>query len=216
MAAEFDSTWFSSFGQYGSFLQEDWLIRQAINNKFGKKAGISLVKINRKSGKVEVNIFAIRPANILGRDNNRIDELTATCKQICSYDLQINVLEAPFNDAQLIAEKIAIDLERRTAFRRSCKTAISKAISAPEVLGIKVTVSGRLNGAEIARTEWYLEGKVPLHTWHANISNGFAEAETTYGIIGVKVVLNKTVPAHEDRQNSPAETNTHNKQKIST
>jgi len=193
LAAEYASSWFAEFNDCSNLLQQDWLIRQAIIKKFGRKAGISKVKISRKDNKVEVNLHSIRPANILGKDNQRIDELKDFIKQQTKQEVRINVIEANPNDPQIIAEKIAYDIERRIAFRRAAKAAITKAMAAPEVIGIKIIISGRLGGAEIARTEWYLEGKVPLHTWWANVENGFAEAETTYGIIGVKVIINRQV-----------------------
>jgi small subunit ribosomal protein S3 len=201
-AAEYDSVWFAEFNDFSDALRKDWLIRQAIINKFGKKAGISKVKINRKDNKVEVNLHSMRPANILGKENQKSDELKSEIKNIVQEEVRVNVFEAGANDAQIIAEKIAHDMERRIAFRRAAKGAITKAMSSPEVLGIKVIISGRLGGAEIARTEWYLEGKVPLHTWWANIDNGFAESETTYGIIGVKVIINKQVPVAGQQQSS--------------
>ncbi|MDX1917783.1 MAG: 30S ribosomal protein S3 [Candidatus Caenarcaniphilales bacterium] len=195
MAAEYDSLWFSELNTFAGDLKSDWQIRQAIIARFGKKAGISKVKLIRKDKKVEVVLHSIRPANILGKENQRIEELTKDLRRYTTGDVHISVLEANQNDSQIIAEKIAYDLERRVAFRRAAKAAISKAMSASEVIGIKVIISGRLGGAEIARTEWYLEGKVPLHTWYANIDNGFAEAETTYGIIGVKVILHRSASA---------------------
>ncbi len=193
-AADYFSSWFSEFNEFPDTLKKDWQIRQAIIKKFGKKAGISKVKIKRKDKKVEVNLHSIRPANILGKDNQRIEELKTQLTALTGEDIKVNISEASGTDAQIIAEKIAHDLERRIVFRRAAKGAITKAMSSPNVLGIKVIISGRLGGAEIARTEWYLEGKVPLHTWWANVENGFAEAETTYGIIGVKVIVNQQLP----------------------
>ena len=191
LAAEYGSKWFAEFRETPKLLENDWKLRQAIAQKVGRKAGISKIQIVRNDNKVVINLYSIRPANILGKDNQRIEELRFYVQKFTPDQLKINVLEASSNDPQIIAEKIAYDLERRMPFRRAAKTAISKAISSPEVLGIKVIISGRLGGAEIARTEWYLEGKVPLHTWWANIENGFAEAETTYGLIGVKVITNR-------------------------
>jgi small subunit ribosomal protein S3 len=193
MAAEYYSNWFAEFSDAPKALQNDWLIRQAVIKKFGRKAGISKVKVIRRDDKVEVNLHSIRPANILGKDNQRTEELKSDIAKFTKGTVRINVMEASPNDAQIIAEKIAYDMERRVAFRRAAKTAITKAMSSAEMIGIKIIISGRLGGAEIARTEWYLEGKVPLHTWWANIDNGFAEAETTYGIIGVKVITNRAL-----------------------
>ena len=122
-------------------------------------------------------------------DTQAIETVVSLCRE-CEGLLIITGV----GKSGIIAEKIAHDLERRIVFRRAAKGAITKAMSSPNVLGIKVIISGRLGGAEIARTEWYLEGKVPLHTWWANVENGFAEAETTYGIIGVKVIVNQQLP----------------------
>lgn len=202
LAAEYFSNWFAEFNDAPKVLENDWKIRKTIENKLGRKAGISKVKIVRKDDKVDVNIHSVRPANILGKDNQRIDELKAEIQSFTSGIIRINVMEASPHDAQIIAEKIAYDLERRVAFRRAAKTAIAKAMSSPEVLGIKIIISGRLGGAEIARTEWYLEGKVPLHTWKVPIDNGQAEAETVYGIIGVKVITNRTLQQANNSENS--------------
>jgi small subunit ribosomal protein S3 len=193
LAAEYFSNWFAEFNDAPNTLKNDWEIRQAIERKLGRKAGISKIKIVRKDDKVDVNLFSIRPANILGKDNQRLEELKSNIQNFTSGIIRVNVMEASANDAQIIAEKIAYDIERRIAFRRAAKTAITKSMASADMLGIKIIISGRLGGAEIARTEWYLEGKVPLHTWWANIENGFAEAETTYGIIGVKVITHRTL-----------------------
>jgi small subunit ribosomal protein S3 len=192
-AAEYDSVWFSEFGDFSNSLKRDWRIRTAIKTKLGSKAGISRVKIARRDDKIDVNVFSIRPANILGKDNQRIEEIKREIERHEKGKVRINIIEASSTDPQIIAEKIAYDLERRIAFRRAAKAATTKAMASPDVLGIKICIAGRLAGAEIARTEWYLEGKVPLHTWWANIDNGFAEAETTYGIIGVKVITNRKI-----------------------
>ncbi|HEY9885751.1 MAG TPA: 30S ribosomal protein S3 [Vampirovibrionales bacterium] len=193
LAAEYDSVWYADFSDLSSTLEKDWLIRESISRKFGRKAGISNVKIKRKDKNVVIDIHSVRPANILGKDNQRINDLKTDLHNEIGENVKFNVIEADFNHPQIIAEKIAYDMERRIAFRRAAKTALSKAMASPDVLGIKVIISGRLGGAEIARTEWYLEGKVPLHTWSANINNAFAEAETTYGIIGVKVIINSRI-----------------------
>ncbi|MDJ0624751.1 MAG: 30S ribosomal protein S3 [Candidatus Caenarcaniphilales bacterium] len=193
LAAEYSSSWFEEFNDFADSLEKDWKIREAIAKKYGKKAGISEIIIARKDKKVEINIRSIRPATVLGKDNQKVDELKGHIKDLIQENVKVNVIEASSTDPQIIAEKIAYDLERRIAFRRAAKTAISKAMASPDVIGIKIIISGRLGGAEIARTEWYLEGKVPLHTWYANVKNGFAEAETTYGIIGVKVIINRQI-----------------------
>ncbi len=193
MVAEHESTWFSEFGNFKDHLEEDWKIRELIKNKYGEKAGISRIKINRKADEIDVEIYSARPANIFGRDNQKIEELKNRLLGEISSKIKIYVVEANLNDPKILAERIAYDLERRIAFRKACKNVISKAMASPEVIGIKVMVSGRLGGAEIARREWYLEGKVPLHTLHSNIDNGFARAITTYGIIGVQVVIHRHV-----------------------
>lgn len=191
MVAEHESNWFASFDDFRTYLERDWKIRRLIDEKYGKKAGVSRVQVNRKSNRTIIDVYCVKPATILGKDNKKVEELTAVMKEEIDPNVKVNVIEARFTDPKLIAERIALDLERRIAFRKACKGAISKAMSTPDVIGIKIIVSGRLGGAEIARSEWYLEGKVPLHTLHANIDNGFAEAETTYGIIGVKVIIHR-------------------------
>lgn len=198
-----ESTWYANFhnAEYSQKLEHDWLIRKAITDAYGDKAGISRVKIDRKTDKTFVNIYAIRPGNLMGRDNSKLDKLKSKLRRQVNPKLDINLFEASYTDPKIIAERIAIDLEKRIAFRKACKTALSKAISSPEVLGLKITVGGRLSGAEIARDEWYLEGTVPLHTLHANIDNGFAEANTTYGKIGVKVVTHRVQGANYERSN---------------
>lgn len=202
LISEHESKWFAGFKKYRNQLNEDWLIRQAIKEKYGDKAGISRIQISRKSERIVIDIYAVRPANILGRDNQKVSELRDTiCKKIGSVFVEINVCEASNIDPRIIAERIAMDLEKRVAFRKSCKTAISKTISHPDVLGIKIYVSGRLGGVEIARSESYHEGTVPLHTWHANIDNASAEAHTTYGIIGVKVIIHR-IPGSSYSRNS--------------
>jgi len=202
MAAEFDSKWFSNFKDFSSFLEQDSKIREIIKLKYGRKAGISSVKINRKPDQTEVTIASIKPANIFGRDNQKLEELRSAFQEFVPTAIKINVVEASYTHPNIIAEKIALDLERRVAFRKACKTSLAKAMSNQDVLGMTVCVSGRLSGADIARTEWYREGKVPLHTLHANIENGFAKAETTYGIIGVKVIINKTIPTASGNSNN--------------
>ena len=203
MAAPFESVWYAPFASdvYQQNLREDWLVRQAVDKQLGTKVGISKVRIDRKSDRLTVYLHALRPANVTGRDNSRLETLNQAIRKALGDErkVKVNVIEADPTDPHLIAERIAIDLERRIAFRKACKGALTKAMSSPDVIGIKVIVSGRLSGAEIARTEWYLEGKVPLHTLYANIDNGFAQAETTYGIIGVKVTIHRNLQRSEKR-----------------
>lgn len=213
LVSEHESTWFAGYDNFASRLEEDWLIREQVKKQYGAKAGISRVRIQRKSQQTIVDIFAIRAAYILGRDNQQLEKLVKALESKVSGKVKVNVLEASYSDPKVIAEKIAIDLEKRIAFRKACKTAIQKAMSNQEVIGIKVMVSGRLGGAEIARSEWYLEGKVPLHTLYANIDNGFAEADTTYGKIGVKVSVNRTVGSNYERAQDSRPQRNHNKRR---
>jgi small subunit ribosomal protein S3 len=201
IAAEPDAQWYEGFGgrKFARALERDHVIRQLIEKVYGKKVGISRVHISRKDEQVEIQIYSLRPATILGKDNQKVDKLRDLIRKHTGERAKVTVLEASPGEAQIIADKIASDLERRMSFRRAAKTAISKAMGGSDIKGIKVQVSGRLGGAEIARTERFQEGTVPLHTWYANITNALALAVTTYGIIGVQVVLHRSVfPAKKE------------------
>ena len=190
-----DSTTFAEFrsGQFAFVLQEDTLIRQYLKKKL-KNAGLSKILIQRKPGQIQVNLITARPGLVLGKANEGLDALrTELVALVNRPDLTIalNVFEVNKIDidAQLIAESIAQQLERRIAFRRAVKQASQRAMKSGAA-GIKISVAGRLSGIEIARTEVSQEGSVPCHTLRANIDYGYATAYTTYGIIGVKIWVN--------------------------
>jgi len=186
-----ESRWFPAKGRTADFIAEDYKIR-----KFLKKelfyAGVSNIIIERTVKKLRINIVTARPGIIIGKKGADIEKLKATLIKMLGKDVNINIKEEkrPQASGQLAAENVATQLERRTAFRRAMKKVIQGALKSG-AKGIKVSVSGRLGGAEMARTEWYLEGRVPLHTLRAKIDYGFAEAHTTYGIIGIKVWIFK-------------------------
>lgn len=183
------SSWFASKKEYSSVLEEDYVIRKYLQTKLSS-AGISKIEINRKSEQIEIEIHTSRPGIIVGRSGSGIDIIKEELQKLISQDNQIRVnvseLKNMDADANLIAEFIAQQLEKRTAFRRATRQAIQKAQRA-NVQGIKVQVSGRLNGAEIARSEWVREGRVPLQTLRADIDYATKEANTTYGKLGIKV-----------------------------
>lgn len=184
------SRWYAE-NDFGKFLQEDLKIRKYLKKKL-YQAGISKIAIERATNKIRINIFTSRPGMVIGRKGAEIDQLKKELQGLTDKEVFINIHEVkrPDLDAQLVAENIALQLIRRVAFRRAIKKSVSTALKFG-ALGIKVCCSGRLGGAEIARTEWYREGRVPLHTLRAQIDYGFAEALTTYGLIGVKVWINK-------------------------
>jgi len=184
------SRWYAE-KNFGKLLQEDLTIRKYLKKKL-YQAGISKVEIERATNKIKINIFSSRPGMVIGRKGAEIDQLKKELQNITDKEIYINIHEVknPELDAQLIAENIALQLERRVAFRRATKRSVATALKLG-ALGIKISCAGRLAGAEIARREWYREGRVPLHTLRAHIDYGFAEALTTYGLIGVKVWVNK-------------------------
>lgn len=179
------SRWYAR-ADYAKFAHEDIRIRDYVKKKL-YHAGISLIEIERTSGNLRVNIHTARPGLVIGKKGTGIDQLREDLKKYLQKDVVINIHEVrkPELDAQLVAENIAMQLERRIAFRRAMKKAVSSARKFG-CQGIKVQCAGRLGGAEIARTEWYRDGRVPLHTLRADVGYGFAEAMTTYGKIGVK------------------------------
>ncbi len=185
------SLWFADKKQFAQNILEDYKIRQFIKKRFAQ-AAVSKVVIERLVDKIRIIIHTARPGVIIGRRGADIDKLRAELAEITSKEIAIDPQEIknPSVDAQLIAQNIATQLEKRIAFRRAMKRAIDQAMSSG-VKGIKVKCSGRLNGAELARSESYRVGKLPLHTFRAQIEYGFAEALTTYGLLGVKVWANK-------------------------
>ena len=182
------SLWFSE-KNYSELLHEDLRIRRYLKQKL-YHAGISRIEIERAANKAKVNIYAARPGIIIGKKGSEIEKLKKDLEKVSSSELIINILEVrkPEIDAQLVAENVALQLERRIAFRRAMRKGVTSAIKFG-AKGIRVNSSGRLGGAEMARAEWYREGRVPLHTLRADIDWGFAEARTAYGKIGVKVLI---------------------------
>jgi len=182
------SKWFAQ-RNYSELLHEDIRVRKHIKDKFFH-AGISRIEIERASDKAKINIYTARPGIIIGRKGTEIEKVKKDLERIMTGDIIINILEVrrPETDAQLVAENIALQLVRRVSFRRAMKRGVTTAMKFG-VKGIRVACAGRLGGAEMARKEWYREGRVPLHTLRADIDYGFAEARTTYGIIGVKVLI---------------------------
>ena len=181
-----DSRWFAESKDYGNLLLEDLKIREFVHEEC-KQAGVSRVIIERPHKKCRVTIHTARPGVIIGKKGADIEGLRKKLAAFTKSELHLNIVEVrkPELDAQLVAESIAQQLERRVSFRRAMKRAVQNAMRMG-ALGIRVNVSGRLGGAEIARTEWYREGRVPLHTLRANIDYAEAEALTAYGIIGIK------------------------------
>jgi len=181
-----DSKWYAG-REYATLLHEDIRIRQFIKRRL-YHAGIAKVEIERAANKAKVNVYTARPGIVIGKKGAEIEKLKAELNKLTSRDCFINIHEVrrPDIDAQLVAENVGLQLERRVAFRRAMKEAVARAMRMG-ALGIRIQSSGRLGGAEIARREWYREGRVPLHTLRAEIGYGLAQAYTTYGVIGVKV-----------------------------
>lgn len=180
-----DSRWFAKRG-YSALLHEDIELRKFIREKLSS-AGISKVEIERAASKVKINVYTARPGIVIGKKGAGVETLKAEVQKLSKNEVFLNIIEVkkPEANAQLIAENVAGQLEKRVAFRRAMKKCMTSAFK-QGIKGIKIRVSGRLAGAEIARTEWYSEDSVPLHTLRANIDYGTAEARTTYGQIGVK------------------------------
>src|SRR6201996_1920954 len=179
------SRWFAKQG-YAKLLQEDLELKENLRNRLNS-AGVSSIEVDRPGNKLRVTIRTSRPGIIIGRKGAEIEKLKTALAKKTKREVFIDIQEVhkPELDAQLVSESIALQLEKRVAFRRAMRKAVDSALRFG-CKGIKVRVSGRLNGAEIARTEWYLQGQLPLHTLRADIDYGFSEAHTTYGVIGVK------------------------------
>ncbi|RMG42784.1 MAG: 30S ribosomal protein S3 [Candidatus Dadabacteria bacterium] len=184
------SRWYAN-KEFGRYINEDMKIRKYVKSKL-HNAGISRIEIERAAARVRINIFSAKPGLVIGKKGKDIEELRSRLKNLVRRDVSLNIIEArkADMDAQLVAENISFQLERRVNFRRAMKEAVTRALRMGAE-GIKVSVAGRLNGAEIARREQYKEGRIPLHTLRADIDYGFAEAKTTYGILGVKVWIFK-------------------------
>ncbi len=204
-----DSRWYPSSESTVTNIGEDYKIRTYVKKEL-YYAGVSQIIIERTAKKLRVTIVSARPGIIIGKKGADIEKLRVKLNKLVGKDVNVNIKEErkPQASAQLAAENVATQLERRVAFRRAMKKVIQGAMKSG-AKGIKISVAGRLGGAEMARTEWYLEGRVPLHTLRAKIDYGFAEAQTTYGIIGVKVwifkgeVLAKGIQAEKKESAKP-------------
>ncbi len=185
-----DSKWYAE-ADYSTLLHEDIKLRNYLKKRL-YHAGISKIELERAANKAKVNIYAARPGIIIGKKGSEVEALKKELAKLTDKEVFINIQEVrkPEIDAQLVAENVALQLERRVAFRRAMKKSVTMALKFG-AQGIKINCSGRLGGAEMSRTEWYREGRVPLHTLRADIDYGFAEAKTTYGIIGVQVLIFK-------------------------
>ncbi len=185
-----ESRWYAD-SDYSEKLHADLKLRNFLKKRL-YHAGISKIELERAASKVKINIFAARPGIIIGKKGAEVEVLKKELAKITNDECFINIQEVrkPEVDAQLVAENVVLQLERRVAFRRAMKRSVSMALKFG-AKGIKINCAGRLGGAEMSRTEWYREGRVPLHTLRADIDYGFAEASTTYGIIGVKVLIYK-------------------------
>ena len=191
---DWTSKWYADSATFPEYVKTDHDLRKFIKNKL-KDASVSRISIERPSKKVNITIHTARPGIVIGKKGEDIEKLRMQVAKMVRMPIQdvrinINEIRKPEVDAQLVAEGIAQQLERRVMFRRAMKRAVTNTMRAGAE-GVKVKVGGRLNGAEIARSEWYREGRVPLHTLRADIDYGFAEAHTTYGVLGVKVWIFK-------------------------
>ncbi len=199
---DWESRWYAKKGEFGDILVEDNKIREFLLELLAP-AGVPRVEIERDPKRVRINIFCAKPGIVIGRGGAEIEKLKETVKKMLGGDkdvfINITEIKQPDLSAQLVAEGIAAQLEKRVSFRRALKQAIGRTMKAG-AKGIKAQVSGRLGGAEIARTEQYHEGTIPLQTIRADIDYGFAEAKTTYGRIGVKIWIYKGEVLHESRK----------------
>lgn len=197
---DWTSTWYAGSADYADFLNLDIGVRDFIKKKL-KHASVSRIQIERPANNAAITIHTARPGIVIGKKGEDIEKLRAEVSRKMGMPVHINIEEIrkPEIDAQLVAESVAQQLERRIMFRRAMKRAVGNAMRLG-AQGIKIMVAGRLNGAEIARTEWYREGRVPLHTLRADIDYGVTEANTTYGVIGVKVWVFKGEILNRDEQ----------------
>ncbi len=188
---DWDSKWYANSKDYSNYLVEDYNIRKMLKKKL-YASGVSKIQIERTPKFVKVNVFTAKPGIVIGKGGTGVEAVKAELQKMVKKDVNLNIVEVKDIDtnAQLVAENIAGQLERRISFRRAMKQCMQKTMKAG-ALGIKTSVSGRLGGADMARTEFYKEGTIPLQTLRADIDYGFAEADTTYGKIGVKVWIYK-------------------------
>jgi small subunit ribosomal protein S3 len=185
-----ESRWYAD-KKYSEYIQQDDKLRKFIKKKL-YHAGISRIEIERSAKRIRLRIFTARPGIVIGKKGSEIEKLKQELETFISQEVMIDIQEVrkPEIEAQLVAENVAMQIERRVAFRRAMKRAVQSAMRFG-AQGIKIISSGRLGGAEMARVEWYREGRVPLHTLRADIDYGFTEARTTYGAIGIKVYIFK-------------------------
>jgi len=185
-----DSKWYAE-ADYAKLLHEDLAIRKFLKKRL-YSSGVSKIEIERAANKCKISIFTARPGLIIGKKGSEVETIKKELALLTTKEvfITINEVRKPELDAQLVAENVALQLERRIAFRRAMKKSVTSTLKFG-AKGIRITCSGRLGGAEMSRTEWYREGRVPLHTLRADIDYGFAEAKTTYGLIGVKVLIFK-------------------------
>jgi len=191
---DWTSRWYANTRSFPAYIHQDWLVREFLKKKLSE-ASVSRIHIERAARKANITINTARPGVVIGKKGEDIERLRGEVARMMGMlvgDVRLNIAEIrkPEVDAQLVAEGIAQQIERRVMFRRAMKRAVMNTMRSG-ALGVKVRVSGRLNGSEIARTEWSREGRIPLHTFRAEIDYGLAEAHTTYGVIGVKVWIFK-------------------------
>ena len=200
---DWESRWYAKDADFGDTLVEDYNLRAWLLKKLAP-AGVPKIEIERDANRVRINIHCAKPGMVIGRGGSEIDKLKVECEKKLGKEVSLNIVEikSPDLNAQLVAESIASQLERRISFRRALKQAIGRTMKLG-AKGIKTQVSGRLGGAEIARTEHYHEGTIPLQTIRADIDYGFAEAKTTYGRIGVKVWIYRGEVLHDNANRRP-------------
>jgi len=188
---DWNSKWYANSKDFSNYLVEDYKIRKLLKQKL-YESGISKIEIERTAKMVKVNVFTAKPGLVIGKGGALAESIKEELKKMISKEVNLNIVEVKDvdTDAQLVAENIALQLEKRVSFRRAMKQCMQKTMKAG-ALGIKTAVSGRLGGADMARTEFYKEGTIPLQTLRADIDYGFAEADTTYGKLGVKVWIYK-------------------------
>lgn len=200
---DWESRWYAKNADFGDMLVEDYNLREWLLTKLAP-AGVPKIEIERDANRVRINIHCAKPGMVIGRGGSEIDKLKAECEKKLGKDVSLNIVEikSPDLNAQLVAESIASQLERHISFRRALKQAIGRTMKLG-AKGIKTQVSGRLGGADIARTEHYHEGTIPLQTIRADIDYGFAEAKTTYGRVGVKVWIYRGEVLHDNANRRP-------------
>ena len=200
---DWESRWYAKNADFGDMLVEDYNLREWLLTKLAP-AGVPKIEIERDANRVRINIHCAKPGMVIGRGGSEIDKLKAECEKKLGKDVSLNIVEikSPDLNAQLVAESIASQLERRISFRRALKQAIGRTMKLG-AKGIKTQVSGRLGGADIARTEHYHEGTIPLQPIRADIDYGFAEAKTTYGRVGVKVWIYRGEVLHDNANRRP-------------